>query len=164
MDTPSRMKLRIFVSSPGDVPVERDRAADVVARLREEFVHYAVLEPFFWEDQPARATSTFQSPFPEASGMDIVVGILWTRIGTPLPLDRTRPDGRRYESGTVYELETAAESYRTRGTPDLVVYRRTSNPPLRMDDEVQRQRQREQLEALEAFIRHGMRKMGHTKY
>src|SRR6516162_6502674 len=119
MDTPSRLTLRIFVSSPGDVPVERGRAADVVARLREEFVHYAALESFFWEDEPALATDTFQSQFPEASGMDIVVGILWARIGTPLPQDKTRPDGRRYESGTVYELETAAESYRARGAPDL---------------------------------------------
>ena len=116
MDTSSRLTLRIFISSPGDVPVERDRAADVVARLREEFVHYAVLEPFFWEDQPARATDTFQSQFPEASGMGIVVGILWARIGTPLPLDKARPDGRRYESGTVYELETAAEAYQSRGS------------------------------------------------
>ncbi len=153
MDTPSRLTLRIFISSPGDVPVERDRAADVVARLQEEFVHYAVLEPFFWEDQPARATDTFQSQFPEASGMDIVVGILWARIGTPLPLDRVRPDGRRYESGTVYELETAAESYRARGTPDLVVYRRTSDPSLPLHDEAERQRRLAQLAALEAFIR-----------
>jgi hypothetical protein len=153
MDTPSRLTLRIFVSSPGDVPVERDRAADVVARLQEEFVHYAVLEPFLWEDQPARATDTFQSQFPEASGMDIVVGILWAWIGTPLPLDKARPDGRRYESGTVYELETAAESYRARGTPDLVVYRRTSDPPLPLYDEAERQRRLEQLAALEAFIR-----------
>ena len=153
MDTSSRLTLRIFISSPGDVPVERDRAADVVARLQEEFVHYAVLEPFFWEDQPARATDTFQSQFPEASGMDIVVGILWARIGTPLPLDKARPDGRRYESGTVYELETAAESYRARGTPDLVVYRRTSDPSLPLHDEAERQRRLEQLAALEAFIR-----------
>jgi hypothetical protein len=57
------LTLRSFVSSPGDVPVERDRAADVVARLQEEFVNYAVLEPFFWEDEPARATDTFQSRF-----------------------------------------------------------------------------------------------------
>ncbi len=153
MDTPSRLTLRIFISSPGDVPVERDRAADVVARLQGEFVHYAVLKPFFWEDQPARATDTFQSQFPEASGMDIVVGILWARIGTPLPLDKARPDGRRYESGTVYELETAAESYRGRGTPDLVVYRRMSDPPLPLHDEAERQRRLEQLAALEAFIR-----------
>ncbi len=151
MESHSRLTLRIFISSPGDVPIERDRAADVVARLQEEFLHYAVLEPFFWEDEPARATATFQSQFPEASGMDIVVGILWARIGTPLPVDKARPDGRRYESGTVYELETAAEAYQSRGTPDLVVYRRTSNPPFRLDDEAERQRQ--QLEALEGFIR-----------
>ena len=115
MASHSRLTLRIFISSPGDVPIERDRAADVVARLQEEFLHYAVLEPFFWEDEPARATATFQSQFREASGMDIVVGILWARIGTPLPLEKARPDGRRYESGTVYELETAAEAYQSRG-------------------------------------------------
>jgi WD40 repeat protein/tetratricopeptide (TPR) repeat protein len=153
MDTPTRLTLRIFVSSPGDVTMERNRAADVVARLQEEFLHYAVFEPFFWEDQPARATDTFQSQFPEASGMDIVVGILWARIGTPLPLDKVRPDGRRYESGTVYELETAAESYRARGTPDLVVYRKTSDPPLPLHDEAEQRRRLDQLAALEAFIR-----------
>ncbi len=153
MEAPARLTLRIFVSSPGDVPVERDRAANVVTRLQEEFVHYAVLEPFFWEDQPARATETFQSQFPEASGMDIVVGILWARVGTPLPLEKVRPDGRRYESGTVYELETAAESYRSRGTPDLVVYRKMSDPPLPLHDEAERQRRLEQLTALETFIK-----------
>ena len=34
MDTSSRLTLRIFISSPGDLPVERDCAADVIARLR----------------------------------------------------------------------------------------------------------------------------------
>ena len=154
MDTGSRLTLRIFVSSPGDVAAERDRAADVIARLQDEFVHYAGLEPFLWEDEPARATSTFQSQYPEASGMDIVVGILWARIGTPLPIEKVRPDGRRYESGTVYELETAAESYRSRGTPDLLVYRRTSEPSVPL---ARRGRASsagsEQLESLEAFIR-----------
>ena len=85
--------------------------------------------------------------------MDIVVGILWARIGTPLPFDKARPDGRRYESGTVYELETAAEAYQSRGTPDLVVYRRMSDPPLPIRDEAERQRRLEQLDALNAFIR-----------
>ncbi|HLN08812.1 MAG TPA: AAA family ATPase, partial [Xanthobacteraceae bacterium] len=84
--------------------------------------------------------------------MDIVVGILWARIGTVLPLDKVRPDGRCYESGTVYELETAAESYRARGVPDLVVYRRTSDPSLPLHDQAERQRRLEQLASLEAFI------------
>ena len=64
METSSRLTLRIFVSSPGDVPAERDRAADVIARLQEEFVHYAILEPFFWEDEPARATRDISVPVP----------------------------------------------------------------------------------------------------
>ncbi len=153
MDTPKRLRLRIFVSSPGDVVVERDRAAEVIERLQDEFVNYALLEPFLWEDEPARATASFQAQIPEATEMDIVVGILWARIGTPLSLDKLRPDGSRYESGTVYELETAAESYRSRGTPDLVVYRRTSDPPLPINDEVERKRRLSQREALEAFIR-----------
>ena len=54
----------------------------------------------------------------------------------------------------MYELETAAESYRARGAPDLVVYRRTSEASLPLHDEAERQRRLEQLEALEAFIRH----------
>ena len=100
-----------------------------------------------------RATGPFQPQLPEASEMDIVVGILWARIGTLLGPDIVRPDGSRYESGTVYELETAAESFRKHGVPDLLVYRKKSNPPLELDDEVKRRQQREQLEALEEFIR-----------
>src|SRR5262249_21732149 len=116
-------------------------------------VHFAAVEPFFWEDHPAKATAPFQPQIPEASGMDIVVGILWARIGTPLGLDKTRPDGSRYESGTVYEIETAAESSRARGIPDLVVYRKMTDPSLPLHDEVERKRRLEQLAALEAFIK-----------
>jgi hypothetical protein len=103
---------------------------------------------------PARATASFQEQIPEASGMDIVVGILWARIGTPLDGNKTRKDGSRYESGTVYELETAAESYRARGIPDLVVYRKVSDPPLPLNDEAERRRRLEQLDALNAFVKH----------
>ena len=30
MESSSRLTLRIFVSSPGDVPIEHDRSADVI--------------------------------------------------------------------------------------------------------------------------------------
>ncbi len=95
VDASSPLTLRIFVSSPGDVPVERARAAGVVARLQDEFKHYAVLEAVFWEDVPAKPTDTYQRQLPQASAMDVVVGILWTRIGTPLPPDMVRADGTR---------------------------------------------------------------------
>ena len=34
------LTLQIFVSSPGDVEVERKRAGDVVKHLQEEFANY----------------------------------------------------------------------------------------------------------------------------
>ena len=49
------------------------------------------------------------------------------RVDMPLESSRVvvlRSHDGRYESGTVYELETAAQSYQSRGTPDLVVYRK----------------------------------------
>ncbi len=52
----------------------------------------------------------------------------------------------------VYELEAAVESYRLHKRPDVLVYRRTSDPPLRLDDKRERENQLNQLEALEAFM------------
>jgi WD40 repeat protein/tetratricopeptide (TPR) repeat protein len=84
--------------------------------------------------------------------MDIVVGILWARIGTKLPPGRTRADGSAYASGTEYELDEAARCYRERGTPDLLVYRKISDPPLPLD-ETRRRSCLEQLDALDALFK-----------
>ncbi len=123
------------------------------ARLQEEFVHYAVLEPFsgktnpLWlrkhssRNSPRRRRWTSSSAF---SGPASALRSRWIRQG------RTAGDTNQGQST---RLETAAESYRSRGTPDLVVYRRTSDPSLPLHDEAERQRRLEQLEALEAFIR-----------
>ncbi|MBV8608526.1 MAG: hypothetical protein JO034_13840, partial [Singulisphaera sp.] len=54
------LTLQIFVSSPYDVEVERKRTGDVVKHLQEEFANYVKLRPFSWEENPLRATSTFQ--------------------------------------------------------------------------------------------------------
>jgi eukaryotic-like serine/threonine-protein kinase len=119
MDTPLRLTLRIFISSPGDVPVERDRAADVIAWLQDEFVHYAVLEPFFWEDQPARATDSFQSALrwgrdPDTPGQsldDVLQEAAW-RDPKALPLLQFTLNElfRRRDGRTL-----TCEAYRARG-------------------------------------------------
>ena len=55
---------------------------------------------------------------------DLVVGILWKRVGSELPPDRfSRPDGSPYESGTVYEIETALDASRRSGRPSVYVFR-----------------------------------------
>ncbi len=87
---PSPLTLRIFISSPGDVPVERDRAADVIARLQEEFVHYAVSSLFSGKTSPRgrRTHSSLSSPrrrrwtsSSASSGPGSALRSPWTRSG-----------------------------------------------------------------------------------
>ncbi len=146
------MEVRIFVSSPGDVEAERLRVAEAVRGLQEEFVHLARLEPYFWEHEPQAATATFQDQIEAPSGMDVVVCILWARIGTRLPAHLVKEDGSVYASGTEYELEDASRGYRENGTPDLLVYRKLSPFPFSVRDEEGRRRL-EQFEALATFIK-----------
>src|SRR6185436_3852010 len=117
---------RIFFSSPGDVGEERLLAQRVVDRLRVEFATHGVVEPIFWEHEPLRATASFQEQIPRPSEADIVVFILWSRLGTRLPAHIRKADGTPYSSGTEFEFEDAVESCRRRGVPDLIVYRQAA--------------------------------------
>ena len=148
----TRRTIRIFVSSPGDVGQERVLAARVLARLQGDFAGYADIEPILWEHEPLRATAHFQKQIVTPSSTDIVVCILWSRLGTRLPSDQfVRPDGSTYASGTEWEFEDAALAYLEKGTPDLLVYRRSTPPPLSFKDESALDRV-EQKRALDAFI------------
>jgi hypothetical protein len=88
--------LRIFVSSPGDVVEERMLTRRVLERLAGEFSGRVKLEPIFWEHEPLLATDTFQKQIVRPSETDILVSILWSRLGTRLPAQFTREDGSRY--------------------------------------------------------------------
>ncbi len=127
--------LRFFISSPGDVFEERAIASRVIERLQSEYIGKVVLEPVLWEHEPLVATSTFQHQIVKPSDTDVVIAILWSRLGTRLPKQFVRPDGSRFESGTEYEFEEAIEGFRKNGKPDLLVYRKTAPPSVRLDDE-----------------------------
>ena len=89
----------------------------MIERLRGKFGSHFELESVHWEEQPFRATGSFQAQILPPSNADIVVCILWSRLGTPLSEDFRRPDGSRYGSGTEWEFEDAARSYRERVRP-----------------------------------------------
>lgn len=146
------MKLRVFVASPGDVGEERRLAARTFERLQLEFGHRVDLEPIFWEHEPLRATGSFQEQIPLPSQADIVVSILWSRLGTRLPPKLKRPDGSEYASGTEFELEDAMRSFQEKGTPDLLVYRKTTRPFTELDSEELMQERFAQRRALEGFL------------
>ena len=118
--------FRIFVSSPGDVGEERSIAHRVIERLKFRYVGRANLDVTLWEHLPLVATSSYQDQIPNAGDFDLVVMVVWSRMGTKLPEAITREDGSRYESGTEYEFEQALAASRRRGLPSLMVYRKTA--------------------------------------
>ncbi|TVR20270.1 MAG: hypothetical protein EA396_10895, partial [Anaerolineaceae bacterium] len=122
--------LNIFLSSPGDVPEERAIARKIMKRLpnRYGFKGRVALNIIAWEDPESgtamEATLTPQEAIkrglPLPSQCDIVIVILWSRLGTPF----TDDDGQRYESGTQWELLDALKSNATR----TYIYQRTEKP------------------------------------
>jgi tetratricopeptide (TPR) repeat protein len=144
--------IRIFISSPGDVFEERTLAQRVIERVQAEFAGRAVLEPVFWEHEPLLATDTFQTQISMPSEADIMVAILWSRLGTRLPKDFTRKDGSRYESGTEFEFENAVEAFREQGKPELLVYRKTAKASVQLDDESALMDRIDQKRKLDKFI------------
>ncbi len=147
-------KLRIFVSSPGDVSVERRIAHRVIERLQVEFEGQVELDPIFWEYLPMRSTDTFQSQIPLASEAHIAIFILWSRLGTPLPREKfIREDGEDYASGTEFEFELAMASHRLNNIPDVLTYRKVARPIVDLDiDEDKMHELRQQRAALQAFV------------
>jgi tetratricopeptide (TPR) repeat protein len=144
--------LRFFISSPGDVFEERAIASRVLERLQSEYVGRLVLEPVLWEHEPLVATSTFQTQIVPPSETDVVISILWSRLGTKLPEQFKRADGSRYESGTEFEFEEAIEGFRRNGKPDLLVYRKTAPPSVRLDDEKDLMERLAQKKKLDEFV------------
>ena len=144
--------LRFFISSPGDVAEERAIAGRVIERLQSEYIGRVVLESVLWEHEPLVATSTFQHQIVKPSATDVIVAILWSRLGTKLPEEFRRADGSRYESGTEFEFEEAMEGFRRNGKPHLLVYRKTAPPSVRLDDEKDLMERLAQKKKLDAFV------------
>ena len=151
-------RVRIFISSPGDVGRERLRASMVVRRLDREFRRFFNVEAYFWEHEVQLATRHFQDNIKPPSEFDIVVLILWSRLGTHLP-ERTGTreyrgiDGRAPVTGTEWEYEEALDAHKRTGAPAVLVFRNRNVANVSTDDLTLRARQLQQLEALDGFWR-----------
>ena len=80
------------------------------------------------------ASETFQAQIHPPRETEIYVGILWSRIGSPLPDTIVRADGSRYESGTAFEFEDALDGFKQHATPDMLLYRKQGAPTLSLAD------------------------------
>jgi tetratricopeptide (TPR) repeat protein len=118
-------EVRIFVSSPGDVNSERALAFRVIKRLQREYVDQLKIVPVLWEQLPLEAVAGFQDEIQRIASpaeADIVVFILWSRLGTPLGPEFLKPDGAPYNSGTEYEFDISLKAREETGRPAILVY------------------------------------------
>lgn len=124
---------------------ERRAARLVIERLRTDPLlrNQVDLDIIAWDDPdaatPMLATMTPQEAInrglAKPSDCEIVIVILWARLGTPLPSEYVKPDGTRYLSGTEWEYWDAVEASRkSDGLPLVVVYRRSGALALQLDD------------------------------
>jgi hypothetical protein len=127
-------QIKVFISSPGDVIPERQVAKMVLGRLNDEFSGRVLLVPILWEDEPLLVTETFQAQIHPPRDADIYLGILWSRIGSPLPPTITREDGSFYESGTVFEFEDALAGHQSTGNPEMLLYLKSGFPDISLAD------------------------------
>ncbi|SDF06172.1 ATP-binding protein [Rhodospira trueperi] len=174
---PDRTPVTVFISSPGDVAAERRRCVLVINRLNQEFGRFLEVRPYLWETEPMLAGGHFQDiiePLPGDS--DIVVVILWSRLGSPLPARTDKReyhglDGRVPVTGTEWEVENALQAHAEKGRPDLLVYRNRTEARATGRDGKALRHAAEQLDALEGFwTRHfkdaetGGFKLGYNSY
>lgn len=147
--------LRIFISSPSDVRPEREIAKRLVEKMNREFFHYLRVEPVLWEREALKATEHFQASITRPHETDIVVVILWSRLGMPLPETQFSGaiTGRRV-TGTEWEFEDAFAAYRKRGQPELLFYLKTAEITGSLEDEATVLERLDQKKRVQEFMKY----------
>ncbi len=149
-------RLRIFISSPSDVPAERLRAGLVIDRLSQDYSRFFAIESYRWEYEALLAQKHFQDAIEPPSRFDIVVLVLWSRLGTLLP-EKTELreyrgiDNRAPVTGTEWEYEEALKSARETGAPDLLAFRKLAPTEIDPTDVEAQAKSIAQLNALNDF-------------
>jgi tetratricopeptide (TPR) repeat protein len=144
--------FKIFLSSPGDVAEERALAEFVFRRLADEVADVAHLSFLIWEHEPLFGHAGFQQQIERPSQSDLVVTILWSRLGTRLPSDYAPIKGEEAPTGTEFEINDALASYAARGKPNLLIYRKTPGPQIGLGSKNFEERS-EQYRRLDEFCR-----------
>ncbi|HJQ27403.1 MAG TPA: SUMF1/EgtB/PvdO family nonheme iron enzyme [Blastocatellia bacterium] len=123
--------LRVFVASPGDVKPERERVPGIIQKVNRLAAHSKGihLDSWLWDMDAIPAAGEPQALInPQLDKADIVVVILWTRMGTPTA---------RAESGTAEEFARAFERWQETGLPRIMAYACERPAYLKTGDEIE---------------------------
>jgi WD40 repeat protein/serine/threonine protein kinase len=180
---PLMKTIRVFVSSAGDVQKERHLADRVMRSIAAEFgvvvstsssifqrlaedngrlenggpetEHHVrlLLSPYFSEYQRFRPGSGYQGLIPNTAEFDLVICILWSRLGARLVPTLRPPEGNPPASGTEYEIEWVMDhANKHRGIPLLHVYRNRSKPTPPLEPKAEREAFGRQWDSLQDFF------------
>ena len=112
-----------------------------------------VLCPYFLEHQRLTLDAGYQEAIPNTAEFDLVICILWSRLGTLLAPALRMPDGSTPGSGTDYEIGSALDhAGKNRGVPQLRVYRNGSRPTPPLEPKEEREVFIQQWDSLQQFF------------
>ena len=174
--------IRVFVSSAGDVQKERILADRVIRSIAAEFnirvsasesnfqclaeensepktepenQGALVLCPCFWEYERLRPNAGYRGKIPNTAGFDLVICILWSRLGALPEATLRLPNGSAPCSGTEYEITWALDhANKNKGIPPLHVYRNCSKPTPPLEPTEEREAFGRQWDSVERFFAH----------
>jgi len=128
-------QFRVFLASPGDVPLERKLAREAIAHINGErrFRDRIDIEIIAW-DQPGAAVAmeagltpqeAIAQGLPKPENCDLAVVVFWSRIGTQLSADfELKEDGTPYLSGTEWEYLNALKGFKSNQKPAVLIFPR----------------------------------------
>src|SRR3984893_8397567 len=177
-------RIDIFVSSPEDVRKERTLVERAIRSIAAEFdvpitVSYSNwrktvrtedkisiqgkngseegrswLCPCFWEYQDSNLDKEYQEQIPNTGSYDLVISILWSRLGTRVSPAIVMPDGSQPRTANEYEVAWVLDQLkRTPGFPELRIYRNKSMPRVPIQPRQERESFFERWDAVQEFFK-----------
>lgn len=157
-----REHIRVFIASPGDVADERHAVFDVVSRLFYDPLLKGRIstEVVAWDGPfysvPLLAATDPQSAIamglPKPSECDVVIVVLFSRLGTYLPAKFNQDEGTRPVTGTEWEYEEGLNASLANGGPEILVYRKNAPVPFDLQDTSRLDASKLQIEMVQQFF------------
>jgi hypothetical protein len=114
-----------------------------------------VLCPCFLDYEKPGTEIGYPGTIPNTGQFDLVISILWSRLGDLLSPTLKMPDGSTPTSGTDYEIAWALDqAARNRGVPRLRVFRNCSNPTLPLEPKEEREAFGRRWDSVQEFFAH----------
>jgi AAA ATPase domain len=176
-------RIDIFVSSPEDVQKERSLVERTIRAVADEFsvpitVTYSNwlrehipldkpavpsangsedgrtwLCPCFWEYGDTELDEDYREQIPNTGSYDLVISIIWSRLGTRLSNAFVMPDGSQPKVASEYEIGWVLDQVnRTPGFPELRVYRNGAAPSAPLQPKMQREAFFRDWDAVQEFF------------